>query len=50
MIRAESEKSSAEHSGESSVVQNDAEWGEDPIQEGRQTTVAKYTGRQKIMQ
>ena len=32
-----------------SVLQNDAERGEYPIREGRQTTAAKYTGLWKIM-
>ena len=49
-IRAESKKISADQSGARSVVQNDAERGEDPIREGRQTAAAKYTGRWKIMQ
>ena len=48
-IRVESEKSSVDQSGSSSVVQNDADQGEDPTREGRQRTVAKYTGRWKIM-
>ena len=48
-IRAESEKSSTEQSGASSVVHNDAERGEYPIGEGIQKTVANYTGRWKIM-
>ena len=45
----ESEKGSVEQSGASSVVHNNVEQGEDPIREGRQTTVAKYTERWKIM-
>ena len=49
-IRAESEKISVEQSGASSVVQKDAEQGEDPIGEGRQTTAEKYTERWNIMQ
>ena len=48
-IRAESEKSSVEQSGASSVVQNNAEQGEYPIREGRQKTAEKYTGRWNIM-
>ena len=42
-IRAESEKSSVDQSRASSVVQNDKEQGENPIGEGRQTTLEKYT-------
>ena len=49
-IRAESDKSSAEQSGEISVVQKNAEQREYPIREGRQTTAEKYTGRWNIMQ
>ena len=48
-IRAESEKISVDQSGESSVVQNDAEQGEYPTREGRQTMADKYTERWKIM-
>ena len=48
-IRAESKEISVEQSGESSVVQNDAEPEEYPIGEGRQTTAVKYTERRKIM-
>ena len=48
-IRAEIENSSVDHSGSSSVVQNDVELGEHPIVEGEQTTVAKYTELWKIM-
>ena len=48
-IRVESDKISADQSGASYVVQNDVEKGEYPIQEGRQTTAAKYTGIWKIM-
>ena len=40
-IRVESEKSSVEQSGASGIVQNNAEQGEDPIGEGRQTTAIK---------
>ena len=42
-IRAESEKSIVEQKGARTVVQNNAERGEDPIGEGRQTTAAKDT-------
>ena len=45
----ESEKISADQNRASSVVKNDAEQGEYPIQEGIQTSVDKYTGRWKIM-
>ena len=48
-IREDSEKISVEKSVASSLVNNDAEQGEDNIGEGRQTTVAKYTERWKIM-
>ena len=44
-IRAESEKSSVEQSGSSSVVQNGAEQRKYPIREIRQKKEAKYTGR-----
>ena len=44
-IILESEKSSSDQSGVRSVVQNDVEQWEDPIQEGRQTTAANYTER-----
>ena len=40
-IKVESEKSSVEQSGASSVVQNNTELGEDPIREGRQITAAE---------
>ena len=49
-IRAEIEKSSLELSRARSLVQNDADQGEDPTREGRQTTAAKYTEQWKIMQ
>ena len=42
-IRLESDKSSVEQSGSSSVLKNDVEKGEYPIGEGRQTMLAKYT-------
>ena len=42
-IRADSEKSSVEQIVSRNVVQNDADQGEDPTGEGRQTTTAKYT-------
>ena len=38
----ESEKISVKKSRAISVVHNDAEQGEDPTVEGRQTTAAKY--------
>ena len=47
-IRAESEKSSVDQSRSSSVVNNNAERGEYPTGEGRQTTAAKYTEQWKI--
>ena len=49
MIRVESEKSSVNQSVASSAVQNDAERGEDPIREGRQTTASKDTEQWKII-
>ena len=42
-IREESKKISVEQIGANSVVQINAEQGEDTIGEGRQTTTAKYT-------
>ena len=48
-IRSESQKSSVEQSRSSSVVQNDAEQGEEQKREGRKTTAAKYTERWKII-
>ena len=39
-----------EHNGASNVVQNNVERGEDTIQEGKKTTVAKYTDQCKIIQ
>ena len=48
-IIAESEKISADPSGLSSVVQNNAEQGEYPIREGRQITAVKNTERWMIM-
>ena len=42
-IRVEIEKISVEKSVASSVVHNDTDQGEDPIVEGRQKTLAKYT-------
>ena len=41
-IREESEKSSLDQNGASSVVQNYKDRGEDLIGEGRQKTAAKY--------
>ena len=49
-IKEDSEKSGVEQRGANSVAQNDAERGEYPIGEGRQTMAAKYTERWKIMQ
>ena len=48
-IREESEKNSVEQTISNSVVQKNAEQGEDPTVEGRKTTVANYTERWKIM-
>ena len=49
-IRAESEKNSVDQSKSSSVVQNDAERGEYPTVEGRQTIAVKSTEIWKITQ
>ena len=48
-IRADIDKSSVEQSRASSVVQNNAEQGEDLTREGIQTTAANYTERWKII-
>ena len=48
-IRAASEKSSVEKIRAISVVNNDAELGENMTREVRQTTAAKYTKQWKIM-
>ena len=48
-IRVDSEKSSVEQIGASSVVQNYTQRGEYTIREGRKTKAAKYTGKWKIM-
>ena len=48
-IIAESDKNSVEQSRARSAVQNNAEQGDDPIGEGRQKMVVKYTVQWKIM-
>ena len=48
-IRAESEKSSEEQSGASSVVKKNIELVENTSREGRQTMAVKYAGRWNSM-
>ena len=48
-IRADSEKISVDQSRERSVVQNNADRGEDTNVEGRKTATVKYTERWNII-